>query len=136
MPRVVVDTNVFVSGLLKGRTTRAIIVAFINNKFIPVFSQDTLTELAHTLSKPKIACFITEEDSAALISLIKERAVFVAPSQKIDICRDAEDNKILECALTAKARLIVTGDKDLLCLSPFQGIEIVSPSRFLKTLIK
>jgi len=50
--------------------------------------------------------------------------------------RDPDDNMVLECAIEGKAQYIVTGDKDLLVLKTFRGIEIVRASDFLKVLTK
>lgn len=48
------------------------------------------------------------------------------------ITRDPEDNAVLECAVTAPVRFIITGDEDLLALHPFQGIEIIRAAEFLR----
>jgi putative PIN family toxin of toxin-antitoxin system len=50
------------------------------------------------------------------------------------VARDPDDNAVLECALTASARFIITGDEDLLVLHPFQGIKIVRAAEFLRRL--
>jgi putative PIN family toxin of toxin-antitoxin system len=47
-------------------------------------------------------------------------------------CRDPKDDKFLETALNGKADLILTGDSDLLTLHPWQGIAILSSTRYLK----
>ena len=46
--------------------------------------------------------------------------------------RDRKDDKFLELAVNGNAALIITGDKDLLALDPFQGIAIITPASFLK----
>lgn len=46
-------------------------------------------------------------------------------------CRDPKDNKFLELAFAGKANCIVTGDKDLLVMHPFRGINIISPFDFI-----
>ena len=48
------------------------------------------------------------------------------------VARDPDDNAVLECALTAPARFIITGDEDLLVLGTFQGVEIVRAAEFLR----
>ena len=53
------------------------------------------------------------------------------PVEKIDVCRDSKDNMILELAVAGKADFIITGDKDLKVLNPFQQIQIISPADFL-----
>ena len=56
---------------------------------------------------------------------------FIEPKTKITVCRDPKDNKFLELAVAGKANCIVTGDKDLLVLHPFRGINIISPADFI-----
>ncbi len=72
------------------------------------------------------------------IDVRSEMAVFLANSIRVElkrtltgICRDPKDDFILECALTGNADLIVTGDKDLLSLQLFRGIQIVTPREYL-----
>jgi putative PIN family toxin of toxin-antitoxin system len=50
---------------------------------------------------------------------------------RIAVCRDPKDDKFLELAVSGQATHIVTGDTDLLALNPYQGIEILSPHRFM-----
>jgi predicted nucleic acid-binding protein len=47
------------------------------------------------------------------------------------VCRDPNDDVVLECAVVSGAQAIVTGDKDLLVLDPYDGIRIVTPAEFL-----
>jgi putative PIN family toxin of toxin-antitoxin system len=64
-----------------------------------------------------------------LLGRVAER---VPITYSIRACRDPEDDKFLELAVNGNAALIVTGDKDLLALDPFQGIAIITPAGFLK----
>jgi predicted nucleic acid-binding protein len=50
---------------------------------------------------------------------------------RIHVCRDPNDDMVLECAVVSGAQFIVTGDKDLLVLNPYSGIQIVTPAEFL-----
>jgi uncharacterized protein len=62
-------------------------------------------------------------------------AILVNPQGKLSVCRDAEDNMLLECCLEAKARFLVSGDKDLLDLIdlPF-NVRVLTPRQFLEKL--
>ncbi|OGF52645.1 MAG: putative toxin-antitoxin system toxin component, PIN family [Candidatus Fraserbacteria bacterium RBG_16_55_9] len=51
---------------------------------------------------------------------------------RVSVCRDDDDNRVLECALDGRADYIVTGDKDLLDLKVFEGIKVVNVSDFLQ----
>jgi putative PIN family toxin of toxin-antitoxin system len=55
----------------------------------------------------------------------------VAITETIAGCRDPKDDKFLELAISGQATCILSSDKDLLVLHPFQGIEIVTPADFL-----
>ena len=59
------------------------------------------------------------------------RSVRVTLSGNIHVCRDPNDDVVLECAVVSGAQAIVTGDKDLLVLDPYDGIRIVTPAEFL-----
>lgn len=79
---------------------------------------------------------ITPHQLKALISglaSIAAQATVVYPRKKLSLCRDPEDNMLLECCLAARADVLITGDKDLLALRslPFQ-LEIVSPRKFIE----
>ncbi len=50
---------------------------------------------------------------------------------KVSVCRDPKDGKLLELAIDGRADLIITGDKDLLVLNPFEGVPIVTPMDYL-----
>jgi predicted nucleic acid-binding protein len=58
----------------------------------------------------------------------------VVPDRRITICRDPKDNQVLEVAVAGQADIIVSGDEDLLVLSPFEGRAVVSPAAFLALL--
>jgi predicted nucleic acid-binding protein len=48
------------------------------------------------------------------------------------ICRDPNDNMVVECAALAKAEFIVSGDKDLLSLAVYEQIRILSPAEYIR----
>jgi uncharacterized protein len=58
-------------------------------------------------------------------------ARWISPQRTVTDCRDPDDNHVLECALEAQARCIITGDHHLLAVHPYQGIDILTPRQFL-----
>ena len=88
------------------------------------------------LARPRLRAKygLTTEDVATVLSLILLRGEPVVPARRIDVCRDPTDNMVLEAAVAGQADAIVSGDKDLLTLNPFQGISILSPAAFLRML--
>lgn len=79
----------------------------------------------------KFLRYIDEEDIRSFLAALTREAEWVEVDVRIAACRDPKDDKFLELAVSGRATHIVTGDSDLLALSPFQGIEILPPHRFL-----
>lgn len=131
--RVVVDTNVFVSRLLRFESVpgRAAENAIHHN--ILLISQATITELADVLSQPKFDRYVTVNQRLQFIRLIAETAKTVPIIKAIRECRDPKDDKFLEVAWNGEADTIVTGDSDLLAMNPWRGVRILSPTHYLKT---
>ncbi len=132
---VVCDTNVLISGLLfPGAAPDKIIRSILTNRLNNAISPDIVTELKRiVLTKMKINAEKTEN----LLQLIIRQSQMVYPSERLHVVKDdEEDNRILECAVTAKASFIVTGDKKhLLPLKKFQKIEIITPKTLADTLV-
>ena len=131
MPKAVVDTNVFVSGLLKGGTTLPVILTFRRGLFQLVTSDPLLDELFEVLSREKFRPFFDRSEIVELRLLIHQKAKIVETGKKIELCRDPKDNIVLECAVAAEANFIVTNDEDLLVLEEIEETRIVSSLSFL-----
>lgn len=126
--RVVVDTNIFISGLLFGGNTKGILRLIENSKIILLISPQTLSELSEKLAHFEVSGTLKNE----FLFLLKQIAVNIVPKRKIDIVRDKKDNVFLELAVEGKADFIITGDKDLLVLKAYRSIRILSPKEFLE----
>lgn len=134
--RVVLDTNILVSGLLFGGLPKLIIDTSLNRGFTAVSSITLIKELQLVLAKPKFKLddFLIE----ALTTPYLEVVEIVNPKIKIEaIERCPADNRVLECAVCGKCNYIVTGDRrDLLSINSYEGIPIVSPKVFVNHLKK
>lgn len=129
--RTVVDTNALVSRLLlpscvPGRAVRKAV-----DQDMVVVSEATMQELADVLARPKFDRYISLEDRQQFIRLLGRVVEIVTIAYAVRDCRDPEDDKFLEVALSGRASLIVTGDADLLALNPWRGIAILSPAEYL-----
>jgi putative PIN family toxin of toxin-antitoxin system len=112
-PRAVVDTNLFVRGLLKGPVTVPLIRAWQAGRFQLVTSQALLVELFEVLARPKFTRYFTQSDVRELGALIYERADVVEPTVHVTLCRDPKDDIFLDVAIAGRATYLVTGDDDL-----------------------
>lgn len=128
--KVVLDTNVLISGLHFEGNENRILVLFYRGIIEVYLSPFILRELEIILEKK----FCWEKKQVRiLLDKINDIAVIVHPKHKISEIKTKEaDNRILECAVEANADYIVTGDtRHLQPLKEFQGIRILSPAQFL-----
>jgi putative PIN family toxin of toxin-antitoxin system len=133
----VIDTGVLVSALIKpGGATGEVLYALRDGRLTVIYSTDTLVEIIDVLGRPAFRAkyHIMPEDITALVNLIRLRGELVTPQKKISACRDPKDNKFLEAALAGEADCIVSGDADLLALTPFEDIPILRPAEILAKL--
>ena len=131
---VVIDTSVFVRALTGSKTSRALLDAAVDGLLKITTSEDLFNELVFTLKKPGLKKLIPESEIGLTVAFVKKSAVFVNPSKPIKACRDDKDNPVLACALEAKADVIASTDKDLLCMDSFENIPILHPHFLLKLL--
>ena len=135
--RAVVDTGALIGGLLTRQgTTGSVLRALRDGRFTIVYTVDILIELIEVLDRPLFHTkyHLQTDDITALINLIRLRGELVLPKQAVAACRDPKDDKFLAAAKTSQADCIVSGDSDLLELSPFEGIPILPAAEFLARL--
>jgi len=130
-PCFVVDTNTLVSAALMEDSTpdRAVRRAFGNGVLLS--SPDTLDEATDVLSREKFDEYASWKRRRELLEALADQSVVVEPIISIEACRDSDDDKFLELAVEGEADFIISGDRDLLVLHPFEGIPILPPADFL-----
>ena len=129
--RVVIDTNVLISGLFSTTSTPAKAVEKAAAKAQLVATLETLRELIEKLHSPKFDRYVRRERRDALLERVASLFEIIDVLQSIRASRDPKDDKFLDAAVNGRADVIVTGDKDLLDLNPSRGIAIVSPADYL-----
>lgn len=135
--RAVVDTGVLISALIKRLgTTGDVLLALGDGRFRMIYTTEILVEIIDVLGRPAFRSkyHIEPDDITVLVNLIRLRGELVISHGKITACRDPKDDKFLEAALAAGADCIVSGDADLLDLSPFENIPVIRPAEFLARL--
>lgn len=123
--RVVLDTNVLVSGLLGGTATE-VMRRWRHGASDLVVSEDILGEYEAVLTRPKFKLppWLVQE----LLGYIRAQAKWAIPTSVLEFeLRDPADIKFLRAALSGQADLVVSEDKDLLEVGDFHGVRIVPP---------
>jgi putative PIN family toxin of toxin-antitoxin system len=128
-PIIVIDTNVWISGLIFGGKPEKVLQSFIDGLVNVVISEELLSELRRKIRQrfplyaPKLSL---------LEASIREQALLVPlGSLSIIVSRDKNDNMVIETAVIGKTSCIVSGDKDLLALGSYKNITILKPAEFL-----
>ena len=139
--RVVIDTNVLISGLfgIKSSPSSQILQAVRNQKIILVTSPAILEEVEIVMNRERIVKLtkMTLKERVKFIHQLIQRSDVTTGSQFLSgVSRDIKDDKFLSCAVEAKADYIITGDEDLLVIKAYQGIQIITPRVFLEILTK
>jgi len=128
--KVVMDTNVFVSGVFFSGPPYHILQAWQAGEFELVVSQEILDEYRRVgeilgEERPKI-------DLNPILNFVIEHAKVYKPAKlKGPVCEDPDDDKFFACALASGSKVIVSGDKHLLKVSGYGGIEVLKPRDFV-----
>ncbi|OGG31592.1 putative toxin-antitoxin system toxin component, PIN family [Candidatus Gottesmanbacteria bacterium RIFCSPLOWO2_02_FULL_38_8] len=135
---VVIDTVIFVRSLINPKSFCGKIVFFHNKSYQLFISEPIVREIIEVLQRPELTRkFKTLKNMDFLRVLeILGQANVVQVFTIGQVSRDPKDNKFLATAIAAKARYLVTEDKDLLDLKEYQGIKIIDTNIFLLTLEK
>lgn len=124
---VVIDTNVYVSALVFGGAPQVAVNRAMTSPWQIATSRELSDEITATLTR-RFGWPV--ERVVMAFSFLWQQATWHVPVPVV-ASRDPKDNHVLGCALAAKAGFVLTGDKDLLVLHPFQGIAVLTPAAFL-----
>jgi len=128
--KVVLDTNVFISGVFFSGPPYQILKAWRDGKIQLVLSEKILEEylrVAEVLSErfPQIQL-------SPILELLTVEAEFTFSFDlPRPVCADPDDDKFIECAIAGKAEAIISGDKHLLKASGYHGLEVMTPREFV-----
>ncbi|AFZ30393.1 putative toxin-antitoxin system toxin component, PIN family [Gloeocapsa sp. BRSZ] len=136
--KVLLDTNIWVSGLLWGGVPGEILKLAQSQQISIVASDALLQELEITLSYVKLQqrislLGVTVEDLMLLVTQLVE--IFPILPLNVPQLRDRDDTSVLATALAGNVYAIITGDRDLLILEEFAGIIILKPQDFLRIVV-
>jgi len=129
--RIILDTNVFISGIFFSGPPSQILKAWENQRFQIVLSQQILDEYQRVAEE--LSYKFPTVDILPIIELVTIHAQFVdTQGVEINVCEDPDDDKFIECAVAGKCGTIISGDKHLLKLSEYQDVTILNPRNFVE----
>lgn len=127
--KVVFDTNIFISAFIfPGSQAEKAIRRVAEGIDILLISKPIINEVLSVLSRK----FNQDAEAISRVAVyLSELAIIVHPKKAVHVLKDESDNRILECAISGKADVIVTGDKEMLELNEYLGIKIISLREYL-----
>jgi uncharacterized protein len=133
--KVVLDTNVLISGIFFSGPPSEILRVWWEGDIQFALSPEIVDECTNVVKilandHPGI------DISSILTRVLTKSEIIQAPSMSHQVCEDIDDDKLLACALAGKCPVIISGDKHLLKLSGYQGINILSPRAFVDQYLK
>ncbi len=132
--KVVLDTNVFVSGIFFTGPPYKIIRAWQDNLIQIAVTEEIIEEYIRVIKALSVK-FENINLGSILETLLIEAELVPSYSFKEAVCEDPDDDKFITCAIAAKSRLIVSGDKHLLNIGKFLNIQIVTPRYFVDNIL-
>ena len=128
--KVILDTNVFVSGVFFSGPPYRILEAWRDGKIQLVMSQEILDEYRRV--GESLAEQFPNVELQPMLKLITTNAeLFSVQNLPEPVCKDPDDDKFLACALASKCKVIISGDKNLLKVYGFHGIRVIRPRDFV-----
>jgi putative PIN family toxin of toxin-antitoxin system len=131
--RAVIDTNLLISAIFWPGKPKQLLNQVRRGTITFLTSEILLAELKEVLTREDKPFKLSAEESERVLSVIRNLAEIIEPHSSVTVCRDDADNRVLECALDGRADWIITGDRHLLELESFVGIEIATVATFLST---
>jgi len=132
--RIVIDTNVLISATFWTGKPRQLFNRVLKREFVFLTSEILLNELKEILIRTDKPFKLSEEEADYVVHRIRSAAVIVQTQSVVTICRDQDDNRVLECAIDGQADWILSGDAHLLELESFQGVRIGTVTDFFRSL--
>lgn len=128
MLKVVLDTNVVLSGILFGGNPREILRAWLAKQFILCVSPELKAEI---LNKLRLKFQVSRSVIDYVAGALDHNSEKYIPRKKVNRSRDPRDNFLLELAQESRADYLISGDKLVLALKQHKSTKIISPKEFL-----
>lgn len=127
--KIVLDTNVFISGIFFSGPPSEILQAWRASRIQIILSRDILEEYRRVAAE--LSSKFPAVDIDGIIQLLTIHGeLFETKDVSVSVCKDPDDNKFIECAIAGNRKSIVSGDKHLLEVNGFQGISVFKPREF------
>lgn len=133
--KIVLDTNVFISGIFFRGPPFEILQAWKDRRLQIVLTKQILDEYRRVAES--LRTNFPTIDILPIIDLLTIHGVLINTDDvSLTVCEDPDDDKFIECAIASGTRTIVSGDKHLLNITGYQGITVLKPREFVDAFLR
>lgn len=127
--KIIIDSNVW-SSLSMSKKLEDLEEIIIKKSIVLLYSEKLVSEITGVINRPKFRKYFAENISELIIYFFKTYGILIHITSNVLICRDTDDNFLLNLAVDGNADYLLTGDKDLLILEKINNTKIISIADF------
>jgi putative PIN family toxin of toxin-antitoxin system len=130
--KVIFDVNIWVSAFISSNMEKQVQAIILQDEVEVIACSELLEELKQTLQRSKFKKYLSTERMLLAIELVEQSSTFINLKSVVELCRDHKDDYLLALAKDAQADFLLTGDKDLLVLNPFEQTQIIKLAEYFE----
>ncbi|MEI6068021.1 MAG: putative toxin-antitoxin system toxin component, PIN family [Methylococcaceae bacterium] len=130
--KIIFDVNIWVSTFISPNMEKQVQAIILQDEVEIIVCSELLEELKQTLQRSKFKKYFSSERILLAIDLVEQSSTFINLKSVVELCRDHKNDYLLALAKDAQADFLLTGDKDLLVLNPFEKTQIIKLSEYLE----
>ncbi len=130
--KIIFDVNIWVSAFISPNMEKRVQAIILQDEVEIIICSELLEELKQTLQRYKFKKYLSSERILLAIELVEQSSTVINLKSVVELCRDHKDDYLLALAKDAQADFLLTGDKDLLVLNPFEKTQIIKLSEYLE----
>ena len=127
--KIILDTNLYISFLISKKLDE-LVKLIEENLIVILYSDELISEIIRVTSKTKFQKYFTADVYKLLELVFEKYGILIKITSDILICRDPDDNFLLNLAVDGNADYLITGDKDLMILEKINNTEIITIADF------
>jgi|AntRauMFilla1563_2_1112583.scaffolds.fasta_scaffold00973_5 hypothetical protein len=129
--KVIIDTNIWISLIISKKVNEQELLLY-SKEIRLLFSEELIQEISQTIKKPKLSKYFQSAGIEDMFDAFDPFIDMIEVSSQVSICRDSNDDFLLNLAIDGNANYLLTGDLDILSLKKIGNTQVVKISDFLK----
>jgi len=130
--KIIFDVNIWVSAFISPNMEKQVQAIILQDEVEVIVCSELLEELKQTLQRSNFKKYLSAEKMLLGIELVEQSSTFISLKSVVELCRDHKDDYLLALDKDAQADFLLTGDKDLLVLNPFEQTQIIKLAEYLE----